>query len=177
MQTERFVTIRILQKESWRYKHRQCLRIFAPVLQILGGVPAVNETDVPVTVRFESEDSSQAFHFNRAFHFTGKKPYVFHSKMVPQGGNKVVEQMKFGLGWRVSFHWQEDKVILAHNGYCLCLFRRFFPLPLDWLLGTVHAEEQAINDASFKMFVEMRHWVFGKIYEYRGTFHMVTNHE
>lgn len=152
------------------------LRMLAPLSRLFGGIPLTNKTDVPVTVRFESESGSKAFHFNRAFHFPGQKPYIFHSKMVPQGSNKVVEQMKFGLGWRVAFKWQQERVILAHDGYCLCLFGCFLPLPLNWLIGTVHAEEQAIDDKSFKMFVEINHWLFGKIYEYRGTFTMVTDH-
>jgi len=149
------------------------LRLATPMLRLLGGIPAVNENNVPVTVRFESDSHSNAFHFRRTFHFPNQKPYVFHSKMIPQHEDKVVEQMKFGLGWRVAFEWRDNRVILAHNGYCLCIWRKFIPVPLNWLIGKVHAEEWALDDNSFEMFVEIRHFLFGKIYEYRGRFDVI----
>ncbi|MEX0297941.1 MAG: DUF4166 domain-containing protein [Kordiimonas sp.] len=149
------------------------LKVVAPLLKLLGGIPAVNAKDVPVTVEFESEPAGPALHFNRSFHFPGEKPYIFHSRMVPQGGSEIVEQMKFGLGWRVSFSWNGERVVLLHQGYAICILGRSIPMPLNWLFGHVHAEEQVIDDTRFKMFVEIRHWLFGKIYEYRGEFEMV----
>lgn len=149
------------------------LRVFSPILRLLGGIPAVNAKDIPVTVKFKSEPAGPALHFVRSFRFPGTKPYIFHSRMIPEGDSRITEQMKFGLGWRVSFSWENERVVLSHRGYALCFLGWRVPLPLNWLFGHVHAEEEALSDTKFKMFVEIRHWLFGKIYEYRGEFEMV----
>ncbi len=146
------------------------LRCFAPILRLLGGVPAYNAEDVSVTVDFNSDPKSNAFHFYRIFEFRGQRPYIFHSKMVPVKNNELVEVMKFRLGWRVAFNWVDGKVILNHRGYCLCVFGKFIPLPINWLIGIAYAEEEPINETMFKMSVEIKHPLFGSVYGYHGEF-------
>lgn len=148
------------------------LRLLSPLFKVFGGIPTKNANDVPVTVRFESNERDATFHFVRTFNFPSEKPYVFHSYMVGLMGNNVVEIMKYRLCWRSKFSWESDKVILAHNGFSLNLFGKFIPLPITWVIGHIHAEEEAISDTRFKMFVEINHWLFGKIYEYSGEFEM-----
>ena len=163
--------VQVAKGKMW-VKTAPILRFFAPLLRLLGGIPAVDAENIPVTVSFKSETKDTALHFVRHFHLQEGAPYIFHSKMIARGGNDVVEVMKFRLGWCTKFLWQNDKVILAHNGFCLCLFGYFIPLPITWLIGHIHAEEEAIDNNHFKMFVEIRHPLFGKVYEYRGTFAM-----
>ena len=90
--------------------------------------------------------------------------------MIQVAGNEVVELMRFGIGWRMNYLWQDGKVILQHKGYLLNLFGLFIPLPLTALLGAGHAEETAVGDETFDMFVEIRHPWWGKIYGYSGRF-------
>ncbi len=92
--------------------------------------------------------------------------------MIPTGDNKVTEAMKMGLCWQSKFSWANNKVTLSHNGFSIKLFGRLIPLPLTWLIGHIHAEEEAVSETRFKMFVEINHWLLGKIYEYRGEFEM-----
>jgi len=150
------------------------LRAFAPLSRALGGIPLVNANDIPVTVDFESEAGGRAFHFNRLFHLPGGKPWRFHSRMVPTGGTlgdgRMVEEMKFRLGWRVHFRFTEGRVRLHHDGYALCLFGQHIPLPLGWLIGSVEAEEWITGEDRFDMCVHINHPLFGQIYEYRGSF-------
>jgi len=146
------------------------LRLFAPLSRLMGGIPLVNATDIPVTVDFESEATSRAFHFNRIFHLPGGKPWRFHSRMVPTGGSRMVEEMKFHLGWRVRFAFEGGRVKLHHDGYALCAFGQHIPLPLGWLIGSVEAEEWITGDDRFDMCVHINHPLFGQIYEYRGSF-------
>ncbi len=152
------------------------LRLMAPILKLVGGVPTYNQTDIPVEVRFESSPHHARLTFNRLFHFKGRKPYRFRSTMMPEGANNMTERMKFGLGWQVKFVWQDGKVQLLHRGYALCLFSWTIPLPLDWLLGAVTAEEEATGETTFNMISEIHHPWWGKIYEYRGSFEM-TSHD
>lgn len=146
------------------------IRALQPLLRLLGLIPPYNETHVPVTVVYESHPDSRDFSLNRTFHFANREPYRFNSRMRQVSGAEVVELMRFGIGWRMRYLWQDGKVILQHKGYLLNLFGRFIPLPLTALLGTVYAEETALDDSIFDMCVEIRHPWWGKIYGYSGRF-------
>lgn len=151
------------------------LRVFYPLLKLLGGIPLLNAEKIPVTVDFVSDGKKPALHFIRRFLIDKSRPYTFHSVMVPRGGKLIVEVMKFRLGWRVNYHWKNNRVVLQHQGYCLCIFDYYLPLPLNWMIGDIKAEEEAIDDQKFKMCTEIIHPFFGKIYDYRGTFTMIDN--
>jgi len=148
------------------------MRLIAPISHALGAIPIANEADIPVTVTFRSEADSPALVFDRLFHLKGRAPYRFRSRMLPLGGNQIVEQMRFGLGWRVAFSAQDDTVSLTHQGYALTVAGKCVGLRLDWLFGRVSAREWVTGPDSFGMAVIIDHWLFGEIYEYRGTFRM-----
>jgi predicted DCC family thiol-disulfide oxidoreductase YuxK len=146
------------------------IRLLSPLLALTGGIPPFTARGVPATVRFKSDHESSAFHFNRLFRFPGRKPYVFHSRLIPCGGNEMIEVMPFGLGWRASYAWENGKVVLRHRGYVLHLLGHDIPLPLTPILGRGHAEETAIDDETFDMHMEIIHPWWGSIYGYRGRF-------
>ena len=146
------------------------VKYLRPLFKLLGSVPPYNQKAVPVTVRFESCKVSKEFRFNRTFHFHGEKPYSFRSRMLQIQGNELVEMMSFNIGWRFNYLWQDKKVILKHKGYVLKIFGHLIPLPISFLLGEGYAEEIPVDDDHFDMFVNMKHPLFGKIYEYRGRF-------
>ena len=149
------------------------IRLLAPMFQLLRLIPPYNEKNVPVTVSYESAKDTRDFHLNRTFHFTKGKPYRFQSRMHQLTGNQVVELMRFGIGWRMNYLWQDSKVVLQHRGYILKLFGHFIPLPLTALLGVGHGEEVAVDDETFDMFVEIRHPWWGKVYGYSGRFKII----
>jgi|AntRauTorcE11897_2_1112592.scaffolds.fasta_scaffold00112_9 hypothetical protein len=142
----------------------------SPLLWMMRGIPPHNEQNVPVTVTFRSEPESKAFVFDRDFDFKTRKPYHFKSHMLQVEGNEVVEIMPFGIGWRMNYLWQDNKVILKHKGYVLHLFGHFMPLPLTVLIGKGYAEERAVDDNTFEMSMQIMHPVWGKIYGYKGRF-------
>jgi len=146
------------------------IKLFSPLFWLLGGIPPKNESNVAVTVQFESYIDTKEFRFNRIFYFKERKPYSFQSSMVPIGGNQLVEIMKFGLGWKMAYLWQDNSVKLEHRGYVIKLFGHFMPIPLAWLLGQGNATETAIDDNNFSMCVDITHPWWGKIYEYKGKF-------
>ncbi len=145
------------------------LNWLASIMKLLGQIPPVNEADVPITVRFESDRDSKAFHFVRTFHFKSGD-YVFHSRMVQVKDNEVIEIMRFGLGWRMRYSLDGEKVVLAHKGYALHAFGHFIPLPLTLLMGKGYAEERAVDDKTFDMITHITHPWWGKVYEYKGRF-------
>ncbi len=139
-------------------------------MRLMGQIPTFNESNVPVTVCFESDLNSKAFHFNRTFHFSNRKPYVFHSRMLQVNQNEVVEIMKFGLAWRMKYSWDGTKVILAHKGYALSCLGHLIPLPLTFLMGKGYAEEYPVDDKTFEMITHITHPWWGKMYQYKGRF-------
>lgn len=146
------------------------IRLLAPLMRLMGQIPARNEKSVRVTVDFQSDPTSAAFRYNRTFHFRDTAPYVFRSRMIQLEGNLVAEVMRFGLTWKMHYEWDGQKVLLRHRGYALHVFGRFIPLPLTFLMGNGYAEEIAIDDNTFDMVTHITHGLWGKIYEYKGRF-------
>lgn len=124
---------------------------------------------VPVTVTFTSGPGSNAFHFDRVFHFPQGDEH-FRSRMVPSGGNELIEFMGLGVGWRTAYSWDGQKVILAHKGYVWRILGLDIPLPLALLIGKGHAEEIPISADSFRMWTHARHPLFGDSFAYAGAF-------
>jgi len=148
------------------------IKCLAPFFWMTEGVPPINVKNVPVTVHFESNKHSKAFTFNRIFYFSNRRPYRFQSRMLQLDGNKVVELMKFGIGWKTSFHWEDGCVKLKHQGYVLKLLGHYIPIPLTLLIGEGNAVEKPVDDDTFDMQVDITHPWWGKIYEYKGRFHL-----
>ncbi|MDN4501254.1 DUF4166 domain-containing protein [Alteromonadaceae bacterium BrNp21-10] len=142
----------------------------SPLMKLLGQIPTFNENNVPVTVRFESDLNSKAFHFNRRFNFPNRIPYVFYSRMLQIKDNEVIEIMRFGLGWKMKISWDGEKVVLSHKGYAIQLFGHLIPLPLTMLMGAGNATEYPVDDNTFDMEVSIVHPWWGEMYGYKGRF-------
>lgn len=153
------------------------LRLLAPLSRVLGGIPAYNQSDIPVEVRFESEQHGPGLVFNRKFGLRDMKPYVFRSTMVPMGDNLMIEKMRFGLCWCVRFFWQDGQVKLRHAGYALNFFGTPIRVPLNWLLGVTEAYEEVTGPDSFAMAVTIHHPLWGQYYSYSGEFTMYGGRE
>lgn len=148
------------------------VNLIRPFYRILGSIPIQKAQDLPVTVIFSSNKNSRAFHFHRIFYFADAK-YSFRSKMLQQKDNQVVEIMRFGFCWKITYLFNDNIVTLQHRGYALTLFNFYLPLPITWLIGRGDAQEIAIDDNSFSMRVIINHPLFGDIYNYSGTFTFV----
>jgi len=146
------------------------VKLLSPMLRLVGALVPYQGKDIPVTVAFRSEPDSNRFCLDRTFNFPQKKPYVFFSRMVPIERDIVVELMKYGIGWKHRFYYKDDKVILEHIGYAWNVLDKMLPIPLGLLLGHGYAEEQALDENSFQMKMNITHPLFGKMYEYRGVF-------
>lgn len=145
----------------------------SPIMKLLGQIPTYNEKNVPVMVHFKSDMNSKSFHFIRVFNFSKGRPYTFQSRMLQIKDDEVIEIMRFGLGWKMRYSWDGEKVVLAHRGYVLHLFGHFIPLPLTLLMGAGYAEECAIDDNTFVMRTHITHPWWGRIYEYKGRFEVL----
>ena len=149
--------------------------ILAPLFRIMGSLVSCSATDIPVTVRFCSDKKSKKIHFNRSFSFNSQKPHTFNSYLLPVKDNIVVEFMKYNVGWRSRFIYDNNKVKMIHNGYVFKIGKYFIPLPLNWLIGKAYAEEEVVSDKEFKMLLKITHPLFGELYQYHGQFKLVTS--
>lgn len=146
------------------------MRILAPLLKFTGLLVPYEGKQVPTIVCFRSEPDSSAFCFDREFHFPGHAPYHFRSRMIPAGGNEVIEHMSLGIGWRAAYTYANNKVTLTHKGYIWRLFGIQIPMPFHLLFGKGYAEEEVMGTNSFRMKMEIRHPWFGQVYAYSGNF-------
>jgi hypothetical protein len=150
------------------------LQLAAPALKALNMLTPWAGDDVPCTVTFLSEPDSRAFIFQRRFDFPGRKPYLFRSKMIPQGPHEVIEYMAGGIGWRCGYVYENCRVLLQHRGYVWRIFG--IKLPLSWLgeflLGRGDAFEEATGNNSFRMQMTLSGGLFGRLtaYSYEGEF-------
>lgn len=145
-------------------------RLLSPFMTLFGTLVSKQGENIPVTVFFESEQNSGAFYLNRFFHFPDKKIYQFRSCMVPIGQSEMIEYTKVGIGWQAHYQYKNNQIRLEHRGYRMQIFNKVLPLPIEWFFGKAYAEEKAINDDSFSMIMEIKHWLFGIVYSYSGTF-------
>ncbi len=146
------------------------LKALSPFMHLTGTLAPYAGENIPVSVTYESERGSNAFCLNRVFHYPGRPVCLFRSRMVPIGNNDIVDFVPCGLGWHIAYEFDGQKVHLRHIGYKIRLFGKIFPFPVTWLLGKIHAQEVALSEERFAMSMEIRHWLFGKIYSYGGQF-------
>ncbi|WP_020592549.1 DUF4166 domain-containing protein [Kiloniella laminariae] len=147
--------------------------IISPAMAILarltGMLVADSGKNIPVFVTYRSCQKN-VFRLERRFHFPDKPPVSFHSTMEPIGENKLVEFMRFGIGWKLSYDWDGEKISLRHQGYVWRVLGQLIPIPLSFLIGRGHAEEFALDESSFRMWTHARHPLFGVTFGYAGEF-------
>jgi hypothetical protein len=148
------------------------LKPLSGLIKLTGMLTPYAGKAVPVKVHFFSEPDGQAFVFQRIFAFPGKPEIIFRSRMVPKAAHEVIEYMKMGVGWRASYHYDGQRVVMRHLGYVIRVFGRDIPLPgfLGALVGHGKAWEEALTDDTFAMRMELTSPLFGKLYAYGGTF-------
>lgn len=153
------------------------VRLFAPLMRLVTGTPLVNQQNFPTRVDFKSEENGPALQYIRSFHLSGDKPVIFRSRMLPLGGRRVAEIMKSRLCWLSDFIWQDERITLKHAGYGFFIFGKVITLPLTWMMGSVNAAEIPTSDNSFDLEITVQHPLFGKLYDYSGSFIMVPKDE
>ncbi len=143
---------------------------FMPFFKLLHVLVPYQGHNVPVTVDFRSRNNANAVYLDRTFYFPGKKPYQFNSCMQPIHEGVVIEYMAFGLGWKTHYFFDGMKVIMQHKGYVWKVGGINVPLPLEIFIGKGHAEEEVINDNTYRVTMTMTHPLLGLMYSYMGNF-------
>jgi len=138
--------------------------------KLTGQLVSQSGENVPVTVSFSCKGHANSFFFDRQFFFPDGEVQHFESRMVWQGGNVLIEFMRFGLGWKLAYSWEDERVILRHRGYVWRVLGFNLPIPLSVILGKGYAEEIPLDENSFEMKTYTEHFLFGKTFGYSGRF-------
>ncbi len=141
-----------------------------PILRLMHILAPYQGKDIPVKVDFRSRFDSDSTFLDRKFYFPGKQPYEFNSRVQPIKDSEVIEYMSFGIGWKINYFYDREKVIMEHKGYILNLFGYNIPLPLGLLIGRGHTEETVIDENSYRVTMTISHPLFGTLYRYAGDF-------
>jgi predicted DCC family thiol-disulfide oxidoreductase YuxK len=158
----------VLVNGTMTIKRSRWMHFIKPFLKMSGGLVQQDGENIPVTVKFRSELKTAQYWFDREFKFS---PTIrFKSYMLPIKDNIVVEFMRFNIGWRTKFSVDDERVFMSHHGYVFRLFKLLIPVPIGLFLGKCNVIERQISEDTFSMEMSLDHFLFGKIYEYRGTF-------
>jgi len=150
--------------------YSRLMACFIPVNKLLKILVPYRGKKIPVTVDYVSKTDSAEFCLYRTFYFPGKKPYAFNSQMKVEQNDSVVELMRFGLGWRMRYFYDGKKVILQHKRFVWKMLGICIPLPLEIFIGKGHAEEEMIDENSYRVTMTLTHALFGEMYRYEGDF-------
>ncbi len=162
-------------KGSMSIYFSRLLSLVMPLFKLAGILVPYQGKDVPVNVNFLGKPDSNAFYIERIFYFPNKKPYYFRSHMITTSNNEAIEFMRFGFGWKMTYCIDGNKVVFQHKSYALKIFDVNITLPISFLIGKVYVEELAISDDSYQMLMKITHPLFGKLFEYSGTFNIISN--
>lgn len=144
--------------------------VLIPLFRIFHVLVPFRGEAIPVKVEFLSQIDAATVRLVRKFYFPGRQPYEFNSQMHILGNNDVIEFMQSGLGWRTDYYFDGIKVVMRHKRYVLKVLGLNIPLPLELILGKGHAEEEMIDDNSYRIAMTISHPWFGTMYGYSGIF-------
>lgn len=162
---------RVLINGTMTIRSARWMRFIKPLLKLSGALIQQDGENIPVVVKFRSEPNSAKYFFDREFNFN--QPVRFNSYMMNIKNNSMVEFMRFNVGWRAKFSVKNGCVMMSHDGYVLRIFNMLIPIPISLFLGKCNAVECPISDDTFSMEMSLNHFLFGKIYEYKGTFKII----
>ncbi|MBI2792405.1 MAG: DUF4166 domain-containing protein [Gammaproteobacteria bacterium] len=145
------------------------ISLFRPIIASLNILPTKRAKNIPITVIFTCQKKPTAFCFNRIFYYPDK-PFAFNSKQIPIGGNIMIEMTGGIFGWKCSYDYINNEVVLHHHAYVIKIFSWYVRIPLELVMGKCEAQEKAISDSAFQMKVQFTHFLFGFIYTYYGKF-------
>lgn len=162
--------------------YSKTMSFLIPLFRLLHVLVPYRGKNIPVKVDFRSRPDSNAVYLERKFYFPEKPPYEFNSHMevinaTGYGDPRfrgddvyVIERMAFGMGWKTHYFYDGKKVVMQHKNYVLRIFGFDIPVPLEIFVGKGHAEEEVIDDNSYRVSMTMTHPLFGIMYNYAGNF-------
>ena len=137
-------------------------------LKMLGALVNRRAVEVPTTVCKRRLGEVQLW--QRSCIFADGQEIKFSSRMTYAGGKQIIEYVNSLLGVRMEVHTEQGHLYYRGVSYVLKLGRFSLNIPNALALGMVSIEELAIDDEHFSMDFQLRHPLFGLLYQYSGRF-------
>ncbi|WP_185983195.1 DUF4166 domain-containing protein [Aureimonas mangrovi] len=151
-------------------EHSAIAALLIPLARVFGALVPYKGRDVPIEVHYATRPDDEALYWDRVFHFEGRPPFHFRSRMEHAGRGQVIEFVRFGVGTRLRVSAKNGVLVFHDEGYVWRLFGINVPIPLGLLLGRAYIEERPVNHDTFTMRMDLVHPLFGEIFRYSGRF-------
>jgi len=152
--------------------HSFLAKLLIPFGMLFGALVPYKGKDIPIEVNYHTKNVNGNIYWDRVFMFPGKRPYHFRSFMQPAKNNDVVEYVRFGVGMRLKVTAEQGSLVFRNNGYIWRVANICIPIPLHLIIGTAYIEECPIDSTRFSMKMELKHPLFGTLFQYRGKFRL-----
>lgn len=162
-----YVCVKGTMQEVW---HSTLAKFLIPLARVFGALVPYRGADVPIEVHYNARPDDGTLHWNRVFHFAGRPPFHFLSRMEHAGGNRVIEFVRFGVGMQLKVTAEDGALVFRDDGYIWRLFGIDVPLPMALLLGRAYVEERPVDAEHFSMRMTLTHPLFGELFRYSGRF-------
>lgn len=154
--------------------HSRTAKLFVLPARLFGALVHYRGHDIPTRVRtWTRADDPINVYWHRSFHFPGRRPVVFASRMAYLGGREVIEYVRGGLGLRMRLALQGQQLVYTCTGYQWHRSGLAVRVP-DWaLLGGGTICQAGLAATEFQMAFQLCHRWYGRTFAFSGDFRIV----
>ncbi len=164
-----------LNGTMYEVDHAILIKPFIWSAQIFGALIPYRGKNVPVTVENSAREGRNTLFWQRSFHFPGRGPFYFRSRMETLRANEIVEYVRFNMGICMAMSEKDGALHYSSRGYLWNIGPLKLHIP-DWLLlGKAEIIEHGIDDETIELDFIIRHPLFGKTFTYSGIFRLPPN--
>ena len=162
----------LLKGTMYEVDHATSIKPFIWVAQLFGALVPYRGKNLPVEVINSAHPERNTLFWERHFHFPGRKPFQFLSRMETVSGNEIVEYVRYNLGICMKMSERDGALHYSSCGYLWNLGPVKLRIP-DWLLlGNAEIIEQGIDEKTIELNFTVQHPLFGRTFTYSGNFRM-----
>ena len=145
-------------------------KILGWLVQRTGALMHLEGTNVPVDIDVWKDSHDHSVRKRRVYHFQDRKPFVFESRMELDANGELAEHVGGGFGMYVRVAAASEGLRFTDAGYFLQIASYRLTLP-DWLgPGRVFLCHADVGPHEFRILIEIRHPVFGRLFWQEGVF-------
>ncbi len=150
--------------------HATIIKPFMWVGRLFGALVPYRGRNLPVKVINTARPGRSTLFWERHFHFPGREPFRFVSRMENGKGNEIIEYVRYNLGIRMAMSERDGALCYESRGYRWDLGPLKLHIP-DWLiLGRATIVERGLDAQTIELRFDINHPVFGHTFTYSGSF-------
>lgn len=162
----------LLKGTMYEVDHSTGIKPFIWVAQIFGALVPYRGRNLPVEVLNTARPGRNTLFWQRHFHFPGRKPFQFLSRMESIEGNEIVEFVRYNLGICMAMSEDDGALRYTSRGYLWKLGPVKLRIPDKLLLGDAVITERGIDENTVELDFTITHPLFGRTFTYSGRFEL-----